>query len=1475
MSDNVDTIFPINRIELAPFTNNELRRYSVARKSDYGLNVPETVTKGEPTIGGVSDPRLGSTNASRDCNTCGQDSDGCECHMGHVTLPVPMYNAIFILKIRKILACLCLECSRIPIMTDSTAFKNILNFHTLQSRLDEIKRVVNSVKLCPFCKSQIPNVRKDSKEKKDRKDKDIDVLTVYVEYITKVKDDDDSKKKEQSDVFLLSSEDVYKILDNMDDQTISTFLLDPSVFRPSDLLHYHWPISAPSIRPSIKADYLADHTSEDDLTKKSLDVVRQCDKIKGLIDSGKYDKAEKLFNFLQSNINVFAIGSKNSTDNKGTKVFKSISQRSSGKEGRMRHTLEGKRTDFCARSVISSDPNLSISEGGIPLQVAMILTIDVTVRKDNIAELTTYVRNGRYEYPGANYVRPRNAAIKVKVDLKHTNKFINLREGDIVQRHLQDGDPVLFNRQPSLHKLGIMCHRSRIIRNPALSVFRLNVNVTDPYNADFDGDEMNVYLAQHAQCMVEYYLLANVDKHIITPAYSTPSMSFKQDTPAGIYTMTENNVPIDWHYAMNVMMHIEGSTKIPKKKNMNSHELFSEIIPPMINYCKYDDDGNKIVEIINGELIQGRVTGPVLAKGLIMAIWDRYGPMKTRIFIDNAQRLAEMMIFHKGISIGYKDILGTEEIKQKTKEEIFGKMIEANKMLTEIENNPDLVDYDIFERHLFSTLDIVRPNVSNMATKMLADTGNMFHMHVISKSKGNSDNIGSIMGTIGQQVLKFARIEKSVNDRSLPHICKGDDGPRARGYIINSYKEGADPIEFWQYHEAGREGIIRAAIGTAETGYQQRRLIKALESIKVENDGTVRTSDGIILQLLYGDNQLDQVKQMKIKFRSMNMDNAQMNKIHLFTDKELPEKSFAKANKKFVKDLLKMRDTMRVIQLKSHLTYGIFMTEFYQGANYPRIINDIVNMSTIDTDLVDPAYVVEQIERILSHESISLVCYVDDESSPIKSSNEKKFKFLIRYGLYEFLSPKRCIHEYKLSKKKFDRIVTEVIDSYVQAIVHAGEMVGILAAQSMGEPLTQMTLSSFHKSGAGVAGLRGAPRLKEILGNGKVISTPIMQIYFKEEYRKNKELIKRIASNLNYTLCVNIISRCETRYDPDNYNSEKDDIDMSSIFDAKDGAKDVDLKMYPWLFKIHIIREKMLEYNISMLDIKSKFINFWKESSTSKKKNYKHLFSQINNACIATNYDNSEKPMIHVRLELSDIDDKTLSEFRMLITKKFHIKGNEKIKSIEEISEDDLYTFDKDTGVVAKEQEYVIYTNGINMEKIKDIPYIDQNRSICNDIRTMTSMYGIESTRSILLKEISSIFTETPMNHHHVSITCDFMTHSGNVTSVDRFGLRKLNSGVLAKATFEESMDLLTDAAFYNQSDVLSNVSSSILLGKPFSGGTGLCNLRMDISKLENSEYNDSNIMDKGNVGLTRMPIIRDILGKDTKPKDLYIPDVE
>ena len=1477
-NNNTSIVLPITSIELCVFGNDEKRRYSIANKSPYGLDLPETIDKGEPVINGVLDPRLGSTNVTRDCNTCGLDSEDCPCHMAHIRLPKDAYEDGYISFVKKALSCTCFECSRIPIVSTNSVLKNIIKNYPITKKLDAIKNLTDKVKICPFCGAQKPKIKKDTKDSSSSR--------LTKEYpIKKDKDGDEQvdEGKGKAEVTSISGNEAFRKLENMSDETADALGFSATKYKLSDWMIRNFVISAPSIRPSVKAEYLAEGTAEDDLTKKTLDVVKQCATIRGLMNDPDKTKSthyiENHTQLLQYNISVFRNNDSKSMPKSeqkaGGKAMKSITERIQGKEGRLRHDLEGKRTNFCARSVIGADPKISIDEVGVPQRVAKVLTMPITVTATNINELSRYVKNGRNIYPGANYIKQKNRNSSNKrmfIDLKNARSVIKLHIGDIVERHLLDGDPCLMNRQPSLHKLSILCHRIRVIEDATISPFRLNVNVTVPYGADFDGDEMNMYIAQSPQEVIENLMLAHVDKHILTPCYSKPIIYLKQDTPAGIYLMTESKQTIKWHDAMKMAIHIEGfDMSRLTKKDITSYNLFSFILPKMINYEKWVD-GEKVIDIVNGELLFGKINSNILKNVLIMAIWDRYGPKQTRIFINNAQHLAEMFLFMKGMTMGYNDTIATSEIREKTKKHIHSKILEVSNLLTEIENNPKLLDTETFEKNVFSIVQTVKPDIASMSFKMLENSENSFYVSIESGAKGSEANIGEIMGGKGQEILKGKRIDKSVNGRCLPHICFNDDTAVSRGYIVNAYYEGMDPMEFWFYHQGGREGLINTSIKTADSGYQQRRLIKALEAIMAMYDGTIRTSNGVILQFLYGDSQLDQVMQKKVKLHTMEMSDKDIDKNHLFTSDELKkfsDKDAKKDNKDHVKKLKSFRDDMRIHQLKSHFKYGTLITEFYQAANYARIINDIKNTNDADSDLLQPSYVMEQIESILSHEKTPLVYYKSEKKNPIKHKNEQRFKFLFRYALYEYLSPKQIISVHKLNKTKFDIVVNEIIVSFNKALIQAGEMVGILAAQSMGEPLTQMTLSSFHKSGSGVAGLQGTPRLKELLGRVKIIATPIMFIYLLEKHREDKVLVGKIAASLKFTTCKDITLKVTTIYDPDTMFNTKDNMDVGSVFNVN--MANVNLKSLPWLYRIHLDREKISEFDITMLDIKIKFINFWNEKMLDNKKK-KSLLSKISNACILTNYINSSDPVIHIRLELNNIDDKTLSEFLSTLLTEFYIKGNEKIKKIDNIAHDDIVHF-KDDGEIVRGKEYVIYSAGINFEKIREIPFIDQNRTICNDIKVVHELYGIESARSILLKEISGIFSDS-INYHHIVMVCDLMTHTGNITSIDRFGINKLGIGVLSRATFEKTMEILTYAAVYNQTDYLKNVSSSIMLGKPFKGGTGLCSVSMDNDILENSEFGASDRDDKTQMNLSKMNIIEDILN-NTHNRNLFIPTLE
>ena len=997
-----------------------------------------------------------------------------------------------------------------------------------------------------------------------------------------------------------------------------------------------------------------------------------------------------------------------------------------------------------------------------------------------------------------------------------------------------------------------------------------------------------MFIPQNIQTQMELALIADVKKQIINPCSSTPIIKFKQDTPAGIYLLTEKKKEMDWHEVMNMCMLLyDFDPTIIEKKNINTHQLFSYIIPEMINYQEYKD-GEKKVDINNGELLLGKIDGKILTGKLITFIWDRYGPKKTKTFIDNAQRLSEAFLLHKGFTVGYKDSIPDVEFKKQIVDMIEKKNIESLHLLTEIENNPDLLDIDTFEKSLLSILQTVKPDVGKLARKHLDSTNNFFVM-VDSDAKGSDNNLGAILCGKGQDVLKYQRIPKSVNGRTLPHFCYNDDTPKGRGYILNSYNDGIEPAEFWFYHQAGREGIVNTAVKTAETGYQQRKMIKAMEDIMVMYDGTIRTSNNIILQIMYGDNQLDQTMQKLVPLHVLAMGKTKLENKYKFNTSEInklisdkninsnQKDLLIQKNNEFYQDLKDRRDMMRELQVKSRAIYSNLQEMYFQPVNYTRIINDIKNLNNMDEEKLSPLYVLDQIEYILDHKNTPLIYYSSAEKSKIKAENEIKYKFLFRLALMEYLAPKRCIIEYELNKTKFDLIVKEIIELFNKTLIQPGDMVGIVSAQSMGEPLTQMTLSSFHKSGSGVAGLQGTPRIRELLGYTKNIATPVMFIYMKNEYKQNKSVVNKIASSLRYTIMKNLVKKIEIIYDPNNVYSEKDEIETKSIFYI--GSKSPgDIGSMSWLFRIFLSRETLLDYDINMLDIKLRFVQFWNNKFadlTNVKKNIKDFINKINYACILTNFTNSPIPMVHVRFELNNIDNKTLLEIQDIIINKFNIKGDEAISKIDEIAFDANLSFNNEEEESSTEKEYVIYTQGINYQKIRLNPYIDQNKTICNDIDTIYRLYGIEAARSALIREIDSVFQNggSNINYHHITIVCDLMTNSGIITSIDRHGINRLETDPLAKASFEKTIEVLINAAVFNETDFMRSVSSRIMIGKVFKGGTGLCEVLLDNEILENSEfdeYKDTKI-DREYVNLTKFNLIDDILNKK-EFDDIYIP---
>jgi DNA-directed RNA polymerase II subunit RPB1 len=1066
-----EDIRSIESIDISVLSNDEILRMSALGKDSIGIDIPDLYDNMEPKRGGLIDTRMGTTNNDTDCSTCGLSSTYCVGHFAHISLAEPIFHMGYIHFVKKILSCICLKCSKLLVYKNEDELADMLKHKSGRARFSDIRNIAKNVTYC-----QKPNYgcgTPVSKIKLEVKKSTATVLMYSETNLTNMPTEEGTYEGKKKIRQILTPEICYDILKNISDVDCMIMGIDPKKTRPEDMIIKIFPVPPVAVRPSTKADFLASSTMEDDLTHKLADIIKCNVRIR------RYKEAANEGKHTQDNAILLQYHGSTYIDNESLslpkaeqrgKQTKSLNSRLKGKEGRIRGNLMGKRVDFSARTVITPDPTIDINEMGVPKKVAMNLTFPEVVTQQNIDRLQQLVKNGRYKYPGANFVFPASSMEKGRklhqIDLRYRKDKVDLRYGDVVERHIVTGDIVLLNRQPTLHKLSMMGHRIKVLENDDLSTFRLNVAVTTPYNADFDGDEMNIFLPQSEQAMIELEEIADVKRQIITPRTSTPIIGIKQDGLLGAYNLTSPNMKIDWKDVMNIISYttIDDFDAFKKDKEYDGSEIYSLIIPTNIN------TKNAGLEIENGLIKKGHILDAHLASqkanSLIHLIWDEYGMNETKTFLDNTQRLANNFNLLNGFTVGIKDLTISDSVYDQKNKLFQTKMLETDHQVTEMENNPDFLDENLFEDTVNSSLNTIRSDVSKLVINNLS-ADNKFKIMMLCGSKGKEDNIGQMIGCVGQQAVEGKRIRKRINGRSLPYFHQNDDSAKARGFIPESFLEGTHPISFIFHNMASREGLIDTAIKTAESGYVQRKLIKSLEDAMINYDGTVRNANQKILQFIYGDDGVDTTKQSRHDMKLLKMGNKEIAEKYKFTEAELNKykKFSSKENEDYYKFLLSMRDDLRESRMRISTNYIVLDSNYMIPVNIARIINNVKSMKMDDDKKVDlePEYVFNRLENILEYDRTKIMCLSEQDtkdSNSIKFRDEQRAKTVFKFALHENLAPKICIKEHELTKAKFDMICDRIIVSFNKAIVEPGEMIGIIAAQSIGEPVTQMTLNS-------------------------------------------------------------------------------------------------------------------------------------------------------------------------------------------------------------------------------------------------------------------------------------------------------------------------------------------------------------------------------------------------------------------------------
>jgi len=995
----------------------------------------------------------------------------------------------------------------------------------------------------------------------------------------------------------------------------------------------------------------------------------------------------------------------------------------------------------------------------------------------------------------------------------------------------------------------------------------------------FDGDEMNIHLAQSVQTRNELKHIANVKLQIIGAKDSSPIIGCVQDALSGAYLLTQPEVKIKGSDVANFLCNTSSETKheIDINKIYTGHEIFSHIIPKGINIYKKD------LEIIDGKLKTGVLNKSTLSKvknSIIHFIWDKYGPEKTRRFIDDSQKLVLSFLSHRGFTFGFGDCMLNKDVRQQLKQMITNKLLEYKITLTQYENDTDQIGIKYVENILNSELVSFGINSSQILMNNLNTSNNLF-VTVKSGSKGNETNLQQILGVRGQINVEGVRIKKKVENRSLPIYHRDDDTPEARGFVVKSYFEGLHDYEYFYDAMAGREGLIDTAIKTAKTGYVSRQLIKGLEDLSIKYDNTNRNSRNIIIQYVYGGNGIDQSRQTQLMINMLSMNNSKIDEVFGFNDKEISKlekelkiKDLDKFNTYYTNKIKKYRDELRVIQYKANSNYKTLEEKYFLPVNLLRIVQDYTHKK--ENIELSPKMIDDSIEELLNSYDTKLLPYAKNTDKHLLQ-DDRALKYLLEIAIHDYLCPKKCIFEYGLTKKDFDNIIKDIKQNFIKALVIPGEMVGIVAAQSIGEPTSQLTLNTKHSAGkAKNTNINsGVSRIEELLHFSKDIKTPIMTVYFDEAICSDKNKVNKISSYFKYLTIKELIDSAEIYYDMnlnDELSKKINDDNVSNPFFINN--QKVEINTLPLLFRLKLNMEKLHDKETTLLDIKTKFISYWHKNFNLKNrsKTEKEIFTKISRCAILSNNDKVNQ-IIHIRFNMSSFNYNMLTEFLKIVLDEITLKGIDNIKNID-INNELKLTFDSKSGDKIENKEWVVSTSGINYEKLKYIKGIDMKRTTCNDINTIFRLYGIEAARQILLNEFLFAYQSSVINQNHLSVLIDMMTHMGFIISIDRHGLNKVESDPFSKASFEKTMDHFVNAAIFNEHDTANSVSSRILLGRVINGGTGAFDLLLDTEKLENSEYTKNESGGRVTYGalLEEESLFKDIIKFGVTKNDFFLP---
>lgn len=1134
--------------------------------------------------------------------------------------------------------------------------------------------------------------------------------------------------------------------------------LRPEFGRPEQYIWQYICVPPVCIRPSVQQEGA---TNEDDLSIKLTEIIFANSLLKaGLKKGGKGTTTSQLmeqWDFLQLSVALY-INSELPGANlaPGTKPVRGFCQRLKGKQGRFRGNLSGKRVDFSGRTVISPDPNLKIDEVAVPERVAKILTYPERVFAHNIDEMKRAILNGCDIHPGANFVIDSETGMKRMLRFAGSMKMAatNLKIGDVVERHLRDGDIVLFNRQPSLHKLSIMSHRAKI---RPWRTFRLNECACNPYNADFDGDEMNMHVPQTEEARTEATELMGVKHNLVTPRNGEPIIAAIQDFITASFLISRRDrffnrgqfAQICSYFAdADLQIDLPPPAIWKPERLWTGKQVFGTLIRPnnkssvLVNleaqcrtfekpragYIKDMSPNDGWLVIQNSEVMCGVMDKSTVGDGKKNSVFGvmlrDYGPDAAIEAMNRLAKVCARWLTHQGFSLGINDVMPGERLRSTKDQKVEAaykeciELIEKAK-LGRLVNLPGCDQEQTLENMISGVLSSVRSDVGEICMTELSRNNAPLIMAVCG-SKGSKINVAQMVACVGQQIISGSRVPNGFQDRSLPHFAKKSKDPPAKGFVRNSFFSGLTPTEFLFHAISGREGLVDTAVKTAETGYMQRRLMKALEDLSTHYDLSVRNSVGGVVQFTYGDDGLDPAE---LEGNALPVEYHRSWRHALAITRHIQERG-----------LLPFEiDEVVTKRLKDEKVKGQ-TTEKYRDQVHEFIMEHVVKKAA-NIRAAFGLYPAETREDEFDDETD---LNMGADAAQIAAVDNKT----------------------QVRRSAIQTFLDICFTKYLRAKVEPGTAVGAIGAQSIGEPGTQMTLKTFHF--AGVASMNvtlGVPRIKEIINAAKQINTPI--------------ITAQLVNPENETSARIVKGRIEKTY--------LEDV-ASVIEEAWSGS-------YVYL-GIHIDMKTIekLQLEVTLEDIRMAIIQAPKLKISADRVRLLPQRNRIRIYIVPTDKMSDEKELYYGLKSLKRVVRKII------------------IKGIHEAAR----------AVISDEKgSRKLLVEGYGLREVMTTEGVIGKETHTNHIMEMKEVLGIEAARSSVFREIDYTMASHGMSidPRHVMLLADVMTYKGEVLGITRFGVAKMKDSVLMLASFEKTTDHLFDAALFGKTDSIQGVSESIIMG--------------------------------------------------------------